>query len=58
MGSLDLDDTKLLICNTCIQKVQDSFKFKKQVVISLKNLEAALMLKSKSFEFTFIILLL
>ncbi|CAG4981564.1 unnamed protein product [Colias eurytheme] len=45
IASLDVEDTKCLICESCIDQLMLCFKFKKQVEESLKSLEAAARLK-------------
>lgn len=44
---LELDDTKRLICNNCIQQLETCLKFREQVETSLKALEVTVRLKSK-----------
>ncbi|CAH2100626.1 unnamed protein product [Euphydryas editha] len=44
MSELDLDDTKRLICNSCITQLEACIKFKNQVENSLKTLEATIRL--------------
>ena len=47
MGILELDDTKRLICNNCIEQLEICLKFREQVETSLKALEVTVRLKSK-----------
>ncbi|CAH2062194.1 unnamed protein product, partial [Iphiclides podalirius] len=37
--TVDLEDTKRLICNRCISKLNDSIQFRQMVAVSLKTLE-------------------
>ncbi|XP_034838012.1 zinc finger protein 723-like [Maniola hyperantus] len=45
MSALDLDDTKRLICDICIQQLETCLEFKQQVEVSLKTLEETVKLK-------------
>ncbi|CAH0730147.1 unnamed protein product, partial [Brenthis ino] len=42
---LELDDTKCLICHSCIQQLESSLKFREQAETSLKALEVTIRLK-------------
>lgn len=56
MGILELDDTKRLICNNCIEQLEICLKFREQVETSLKALEVTVKLKSKLSDVYYIIL--
>ncbi|CAH0730144.1 unnamed protein product, partial [Brenthis ino] len=51
MAVLDLDDTKRLICNSCIEQLESSLKFRQQVETSLKALEVSIRLKQADQAF-------
>ncbi|OWR54799.1 zinc finger protein 77 [Danaus plexippus plexippus] len=45
MLSLDLDDTKYMICSLCIKQLEICHRFKEQVIVSLRTLEASTRIK-------------
>ncbi|CAK1587493.1 unnamed protein product [Parnassius mnemosyne] len=46
--TVDLEDTKRLICNACIDKLRDAIQFREKVETSLKTLEATFKLQRQS----------